>query len=213
MPPTPIEPTSLLDLYRRWRVDGDDSARDPLLAAVQPLLHAEASRLLGTSPRAGADSLDLAQSAVVNFLKWGPRYLPESDAEFRAALKRIAKNQIIDADRRQSLRGRGGHVESMQALSASFAGFGPAARSSESPSAEAGRNEDGEWMRLALQFLDPDDRHLLWSSEVENRPWAEIAEEVGLDSPDAARVRCARLKPKVARLLLQLRAGRTPADA
>lgn len=209
---SPIDTTSMLDLYRRWKIDGDDSARDPLLAAVQPLLHAEASRMLGTRPRAAGDSLDLAQNAVVNFLKWGPRYLPQSEGEFRAALRRIARNQIIDADRRQGLRGRGGHVESMQALSASFAGFGPAARSSESPSAEAERNADGEWMRLALQFLEPDERHLLWWSEVENRPWAEIAAELGIDSPDAARVRCARLKPKVARLLLQLRAGRMPAD-
>ena len=46
-------------------------------------------------------------------------------------------------------------------------------------------------MRLALQFLEPEDRYLLLASEVEGLDWATIAAELGLASPDAARVRCA----------------------
>jgi RNA polymerase sigma factor (sigma-70 family) len=156
------------------------------------------------------DSLDLAQNAVVNFLTWGPRFVPENEAQFRALLKRIATNQLIDARRRQSLRDRGGHVESLRGSGNSFSGFGPAQHSSLGPSRAVERSEQDEWVRLALQFLEPDDRHLLIASEVEGQDWATIAQDLGLPSPDAARVRGTRLKSRVARLLMQLRRGRIP---
>jgi RNA polymerase sigma factor (sigma-70 family) len=159
------------------------------------------------------DSLDLAQNAVVNFLTWGPKFLPETEAQFRALLNRIAQNEVIDAQRHRSRRDRGGHVESMRVSGRSFSGFGPADRSADRPSAVAERESDAEWVRLALQFLEPDDRHLLLASEVEGQDWATIAADLGLGSADAARMRCARLKPKLARLLVQLRRGRMPDEA
>ncbi len=206
--PDPALP-STLDLFRRWR-DGDRDALDLLVTTIQPWLRSEISKSLGNRARGMQDSLDLAQNAVVNFLMWGPKFVPETEAQFRALLRRIATNQAIDAQRHQDRRDRGGHIESMRVTGQSFSGFGPAARTSERPDAVLERESDAEWVRLALQFLEPDERHLLLASEVEGQEWATIAADLGLASADAARVRCTRLKPKVARLLMQLRRGRMP---
>ena len=156
--------------------------------------------------------MDLAQAAVLNFLSWGPRFVPESVAQFRGLLKRIALNEIFDEQRRQARRGTRRRVDSVLDSRNVLSGFGLAQPSSQRPSQAAERSEDSEWVRLALQFLEPEDRHLLLASEVEGLDWATIATELGLPSPDAARVRCARLKPRVGVLLLQLRRGKLPAE-
>ncbi len=90
------------------------------------------------------------------------------------------------------------------------AGFGGVARSVERPSYVAAVSEEWNWLRLALQYLEPDDRRLLIASEVEGMSWASISEELALPSPDAARVRALRLKPRLANYVAKLKAGRTP---
>src|SRR5262249_35119589 len=144
-----------LALFQRWQA-GDRQALDQLVIEIQPWLHREVSQALGSGQRASQDSLDLAQNAVVNFLTWGPRFVPENETQFRALRKRIATNQLIDAQRAQSRRDRGGHLESLHGSGHSFSGFGPAQPSALGPSRAAERSEDDEWVRLALQFLEPD---------------------------------------------------------
>jgi len=208
--PRANEPTpELLDRWRR----GDRAALDQLLADVEPWLHREMTKALGDESRSEQDSLDLAHAAVQNFLSWGPAFVPESPAQFRALLKRIALNEVFDQRRRQGRRGTRRQVDSVRESRSSLSGFGAAQGSTERPSRAAERSEETEWVRLALQFLEPEDRYLLLASEVEGLDWATIATELGLASPDAARVRCARLKPRVGVLLLQLRRGKLPAGA
>jgi RNA polymerase sigma factor (sigma-70 family) len=208
MPPTLEDRDRILELLRRWR-EGDRKALDELLTKLMPWLRGEISRALADRPRPVQDSLDLAQSAVVEFLSWGPKFVPETDAQLRALLKRIAINGLIDEERRRARRGHGAHFESIGCSSA-LSGFAVAAPSADGPSREAQRGEDTGWVRLALQFLEPDERYLLIASEVEGFDWAMIAEELELESADAARMRCARLKPHVGWLLVQLRKGRLP---
>ncbi len=200
-----------LALLERWRA-GDRRALDQLLSDVQPWLHHEMRKALGGRPRDLQDSLDLAQTAVLNFLTWGPKFVPENSTQFRSLLKRIATNELIDQERRRARGARGQHLESLAGTSSRLSGFGAAAASSLRPSRGAEREEEIEWVRLALQFLEPDDRYALLASEVEGLDWTTIAVELGLESPDSARMRCVRLKPRVARLLLDLRKGRVPPD-
>jgi RNA polymerase sigma factor (sigma-70 family) len=202
---------STLELLRRWR-GGDRGALDQLLADVEPWLHREMRKAVGVDLRTEQDSLDLAHAAVVNFLASGPRFVPESAAQFRALLKRIALNEVFDQRRRQGRRGTRVQVDAVLESRSPLSGFGRSQGSSERPSRLAERSEETEWVRLALQFLDAEDRYLLLASEVEGLDWATIAAELGLRSPDAARVRCARLKPRVGVLLLQLRRGKLPGN-
>ena len=205
--PTPIDPSP--DLLNRWR-SGDDAARDQLLNDMIPWLHAEMSKVLTARERAAQDSMDLVQTAVVNFLRWGPRFVPETGAQFRALLKRIATNELIDQRRRLARSGGGQHLDSMFHSSNPLSGFAGLSRSSERPSEAARKSEEEEWVRLALQFLPDEDRYLLLAAEVEGTDWATIASELKMSSPDAARVRCSRLRPRVANLMRHLRSGRMP---
>jgi len=202
-------PDPLVDLVRRWR-DGDARVLEPLLAAVLPWLHREVRRAMGDQPRAAMDSGDLVQTAVVNFLTWGPRFVPETGAQFRALMKRIATNELIDQRRRLGRAGGGRHLDSLANTANPLSGFAGPSPSAMRPSGALEKREEEDWVRLALQFLPEEDRYLLLASEVENLDWAAIAGELQLASADAARVRGMRLKPKLANILRQLKSGRLP---
>lgn len=203
---TPIDPS--LALLERWRA-GDRSALDALLADILPWLHKEMRRALDGQPRGVQESMDLVQTAVTNFLERGPRFVPQTLAQFRALLKRIATNELIDQWRRHKRAGVR-HLESMVNSANPLSGFAAANESGLAPVRQAQRSEEREWVRLALQFLPDDDRWLLLASEVEGTNWEIIASELGLGSADTARMRGARLKPKLANLLRKLRAGHLP---
>lgn len=196
-----------LQLLQRWQA-GDRAALDALLADLLPWLQVEVRRVAGNSGAGIHDSMDLVQTTVLNFLTWGPRFVPQSAAQLRSLFKRIAVNEVIDARRRASHTGP--HLESLVANSRSLSGFGPEARSELRPSRAAEREEESSWVRLALQFLEPEERLLLLASEVEGRDWAAIAGELGLPNADAARMRAARLKPRLANTIRKLRSGAVP---
>ena len=101
-------------------------------------------------------------------------------------------------------------MDSLVNSSNPLSGFAAPSHSFNRPSVGVEKDEEEEWVRLALQFLPEEDRYLLLASEVENLDWSTIARELELASPDAARVRGARLKPKLANLLRQLKSGRMP---
>lgn len=198
-----------VELLRRWR-EGDLHALGRLLEDVQPWLQRELAIARGGGHLGAQDALDLAQDAVRGFLEWGPRFVPESEAQFRALLRRIGLNGLIDEQRRRARQERGGHLESNANAERAASHSRYADRSSLQPSRAAERAENVAWMRLALEFVEAEDRYLLLASEVDGASWAEIAAELGLASPDTARVRCSRLKARMARLLLDLKRGRTP---
>jgi RNA polymerase sigma factor (sigma-70 family) len=198
----------LLEQVRRWRA-GDRRALEELLDDVEPWLRQELHRAMRGSPVNAQDSADLTQQALLNFLETGPRFEPKSGAQLRALLRRIAMNELVDQSRRA--KHRDGLRFGTLFGSASVAGaHDRIAPSVESPSRVASFGEEWNWLRLALQFLEPDDRRLLIASEVEGASWAAIAEELALPSADAARVRALRLKPRLANYVAKLKAGRTP---
>lgn len=201
----------LLALVQRWH-GGDRNALDEILVQLEPWLRGELHRAMSSKSVNAQDSADLTQQALVNFLEGGPRFVPKSGAQFRALLRRIAMNELIDQSRKGKHR-EGKRAETLFGASSSMSsGLGGVARSAERPSQVAAVSEEWNWLRLALQYLESDDRYLLLASEVEGLSWAEIAHELGLSSADAARVRADRLKPRLANLILKLRAGRTPGD-
>jgi RNA polymerase sigma factor (sigma-70 family) len=198
----------LLALLDRWYA-GDREALVSLLSELQPWLRSESRSMLQAKSLAAVESMDVVQTSLMRFLEYGPRFKPESGAQLKALLKRIARNVVIDEQRRSSHRMHR-HLDSLSGASQSMSTFGPAGDSSAGPSSVAERNEEQAWIALALQFLSPDDRFLLLASEVDGMAWSKIASELDLSSADAARVRAARLKPRIANILRQLRMGRTP---
>lgn len=201
-------PDLLLNLLRRWRA-GESDALGLLLQHVEQWLHSEISREMTARTVNAQDSWDLTHQAIVNFLESGPRFIPRSEAQLRGLLRRIAINELIDQNRKGKYRD-GKRGDTLFGASDSMSGLEVAARSSERPSRVATASEEWNWLRLALQFVEPEDRHLLVAREVDGVSWESIAKEFGLPSPEAARVRVARLKPRLANIVKKLRAGRIP---
>lgn len=200
----------LLELVLRWQA-GDRGALEPILAEIEPWLRREVHRATAGRAVNAQDSADLTQQAILNFLEWGPRFCPRNGAQFRALLRRIALNELIDQTRRGRLRD-GGRADTLFGSSAAVPPSFGIARSEERPSRAAAVGEEWNWLRLALQYLEPEDRHLLLASEVDGESWEAIAESLGLASPDSARMRAARLKPRLASLVRRLRSGRLPEE-
>jgi RNA polymerase sigma factor (sigma-70 family) len=78
------------------------------------------------------------------------------------------------------------------------------------PDQAAERTETRDWVRLALQFLDADDRDAIVWRDYDELSFAEVAARLGV-AEDAARMRYRRALPKLARALTDLRAGRLDA--
>ncbi len=201
---------TLLPLLRRWQ-DGDRAALDEILLHVGPWLQTEISRWVARHGGLSEEPRDVLHNVIVNLMRWGPKFCPNTEAQFRALLRRVAMNEVIDLSRSADNQRRA-QMESLSSASRSLASYALADSTSQFPSAIASRNEDRRWIKLALQFLDPEERFLLVASEVERLSWAEIALQLEMSSPDAARVRAARLKPRMANLVRQLRAGQVPAS-
>ena len=62
-------------------------------------------------------------------------------------------------------------------------------------------------MRLALEFLDEEDRRIIVLRRVEERGFKENGEELGID-PNTARMRLQRALPKLAERITALRRGK-----
>ena len=75
------------------------------------------------------------------------------------------------------------------------------------PGAAAERNETRDWVRLALELLDPGDREVIVLRDYEGLSFVAIAERLG-EAEDTVRMRHRRAMPKLARTLSGLRQGR-----
>lgn len=193
-------------LLERWHA-GDREALGELLAQTEPWLRAAVGPALGERLRRVEDSADVAQSAVVKFLVGGPRFLPASRGQFRALMKRIAMNEVIDRQRR---------------LRTADGGLGSGARShygdsvldlraddsAAQPSHVAAKDEERAWVRVAMELLGDRERQLLYAREVDGRDWGDIAREFGYETADAAAKACMRMLPDVAKLVRKLQQGR-----
>lgn len=202
-----MQDDELLRLLRSW-YDDEPSALKALVLAVAPWIREDAGSMLRGKRSAALEVEDLAQAALINFLQYGPRFQPESAGQLRSLLRRIVRNLLVDQIRREERRAAPSDdlSESGRDMLGSFS----SSRTSLDPERAAARNEEREWVRLGLQFLDDEERYLIVASEVEGLPWKDIAAKLGMERAESARVRAARVKPRLANILRQLHAGRTP---
>jgi RNA polymerase sigma factor (sigma-70 family) len=152
---------------------------------------------------------DIVQHTLVEVLKAGPRFVVEDRGQLRALLARMVENVLryhARHDRQQKRDVRREVPVELAAASESVLMLGPSA-AGPGPATQAAADETRDWIRLALQLLDPDDRDVVVWRELEERPFAEIGARLGI-SEAHARVRFQRAVPKLAQKLQQLRQGR-----
>lgn len=197
-------------LLERWH-RGDRGALDEILQRNLPWIVSQVRRRLGEALRTKDETQDLVQEAMLEVLRYGPRFLMSDRQQFRALMCRIVENVLrgrhdwFHAQRRQMAREQPLPSDTLLCLDP------PDATSIVRPSQAAQAREREAWVRMALELLDPADREVILLRLWRERSFAEMGAELGL-AEDAARMRFRRALPRLHRKIRELRGGRI-ADA
>ncbi|MCK5943548.1 MAG: sigma-70 family RNA polymerase sigma factor [Planctomycetes bacterium] len=193
------------DGYRSGLND-DDGELARLVAEHLPWIERQVHQRMGAVVREDGDTGDVLQEALLEVLRYGPSFRTRDRDRFRGLLLRIVENNLRDRYRRlhRGVRDRRRHAGP---ASDSMLELDPAVRSITSPSVAAARREHEEWLRLAVELLEPADRDVLRLRDWQQLEFAEIGSALGV-SAEAARKRYHRALPRLADKVLQLRRGR-----
>lgn len=193
-----------LQLLQRWN-SGEEHALGELVERDLPWIRKRVHERLGEKLRDRAETVDYVQDALVELMRYGPKFELANRRHFRHLLAKIVENVMRDkakwwaAQRRAMAKERplpdGGTVT-----------FEPAAPSEFRPSVVASRNEKESMLRLALELLDPGDREILVLRQWREKSFGEIAEELGIRE-DTARMRFTRALPRLAEKVRLLEDG------
>lgn len=204
--------TETRDLLRRWH-EGDGSALGELVAQDAAWIADHVHRRLGPLLRRRADTQDIVQHTLVEVLETGPRFVVDDRQHLRALLARMVENVLryharYDQQQKRDVRREVPGEVSIAAPggSNSVLILSPHAAAGPGPATAAAAAETRDWLRLALELLDPDDRDVIVWREYEGLPFAEIAARQGIAEAHA-RVRFQRALPKLGKKLQQLQQG------
>lgn len=188
-------------LLARWR-DGDESVVGEIVARHLPFVRDRVRDLLGDELRRKLATDDVVQDAMVEFLRYGPRFVPVNEKQLCALLARIVQTTICDhsawfrAARRQM--GREGPLGSTAQLVCEGSAVQPEQR--------ADAAELAARLRLAIELLPERDRQVVLWREWEKRAFAAIGEELDL-AEDGARAVHRRAMVRLREMMARLRHG------
>ncbi|MEZ5967134.1 MAG: sigma-70 family RNA polymerase sigma factor [Planctomycetota bacterium] len=182
-------------LLRRWH-GGDREALDELVRRNIDWISRRVQQSLGPELRARFETQDLVQDVMLEVLECGPRFDVDSEQLFRALLARIVTNDICDRHRWVH-RQRRARARERARLSDTVLKLDPPVDSVTRPSQVLHRDERRAWVRLALDFLEPEDREVLRLRIWESHSYPEIGEMLGLTA-DAVRMRTKRALARLA---------------
>ncbi len=171
-----------------------------------PWIQSYVHRKLGNFHRSKADTGDIIQDAMVQFLRHGPRIRLSNERQFRALLGRIVLNTICNkydwftTQRRAMNRERPLPADTVLILD-------PPRGFVESPSRIAQKNEEEAWVRFGLELLEPEERHVIILRDWEELSFGRIGKE--LDLPfSTARRRYMRSFKKLMEIIRALKEGK-----
>jgi len=189
----------------KWN-SGDRKGLNTLIARDLDFIRRYVHSKLSAPLRQKAETGDIVQDAMLQFLRYGPRIHLSDKQHFRALLCRIIGNVIKDkydwfcAKRRAMAREKPLSSDSILDLDP------PQGATKCSPSQLASHNERESWIRLGLELLEPDERAVIILRDWEKRTFAKIAEEFGY-SEDTAQRRYTKALASLAEKVIFLRTG------
>lgn len=192
---------------RQWH-RGDNSGLNALLERHLPWIRERVHHRIGPLLRKMGDTGDYVQDAMVQFLKYGPRFVVRSDHHFRALLQRIVENALRNQHDRFVARRREIALE-RPIPSETVISLDAPRTTKRTPSMSAERLEREAWVRLGMEFLDPADRHIILLRKWDGLSFPEIGRRLGI-SKDAARMRHNRAILRLAKKVGVLRRGKLP---
>lgn len=197
--------TETLGLLRRWH-EGDQNALSEILRRDLPRIREKVGRRLGPGLRKKESPSDIVQDAVVDLLKYGPRFRIADKDQFRGLVAKIVENNLRDKNDRYRAQRRA--LDRERPLPAgSVVDLNAARKSVEGPSTVARRNEDEALIRLALELLDPRDRQVVLLRQFEGLSFSKVGKALGIEA-NTARMRFKRALPKLAEKLEMVEGGK-----
>jgi RNA polymerase sigma-70 factor (ECF subfamily) len=209
--PEPIDPLEdTFALVRRAQA-GERKAYEQLFARYYPRVLTIVIARLGPQLSKREDAEDLAQDALLHALRAFNRFELRPDAHLIGWFATIVENRIRDVWRRAQVRGIERHDGDLAELSTYIRqGLDEGTLLAESagggvqPLSEIIRSESAQRVRQVLAELDERERELIVRWTMQGCSWAEIAEDLGFPTPDAARMAFHRAKLELGRRLRDL---------
>ena len=200
----PLDPTARL--VQRW-AGGDEQALSELAAQELPWLREQVRRRLGGVLHQKTETEDLVQEVFLKVLRHGPRFVVADRQQLRALLARIVVNVLHDQFK-WFHAGRRGLDRQVELPRSSILDLGRT-RDAQQPWEQLVDAEQEAWIRMGLELLEPDDRHVILLRDWEELEFEAIGTRLGL-APNAARMRYRRALPRLAHVVQGLRDGRLP---
>ncbi|MEM6673089.1 MAG: sigma-70 family RNA polymerase sigma factor [Planctomycetota bacterium] len=184
---------------------GDKDALDELVKEHWNWMRGRARREMGAADRRALESVDVVQTSLARLLRKGPSYAPRSRAEFRALLARVIRSSLLDErDRRHAAKRGDEAAVRLPSQGLSRVVVDGRGRDVTMPADAAARKERARRIADALRTLSDEDAEIMQLRQVEQLHFKDIAERLGLESADAARMRFNRALPRVARRLQEM---------
>jgi len=187
--PLPLDAT--VDLVARVRAGDQDAWAALINRFLRPLKQLGHNRLRGQA-RGMTDTDDVVQDALINTVKRLDRVDCRNRGALSAYLRRAVLNRIVDAARRSS------RMTSDDNAIADAPDLRP------SPLDHLLDREEAQRYRAALATLSPRDRTLIGLRLRQQLPYRDLADRLGLSSPDAARMASMRAFCRLAEALKRL---------
>ncbi|MBK9129684.1 MAG: sigma-70 family RNA polymerase sigma factor [Phycisphaerales bacterium] len=190
MAASPLTPdrADTVALLCRWH-GGDHGALHVLVERYLPRVRQYVHRRLGDSLRRRADSGDVVQDAMLEFLRYSPRFQVENGRQFEALVLRIVDNVLRDQHDWYSRKRR--EIDRECSLPASSVLYLGSTSGSLRPSEAAQANEKQALVRLSLELLRAGDRQIIILREYDGLTYPEIASRLAINEA-AVRMRLSR---------------------
>ncbi|MHC4942215.1 MAG: RNA polymerase sigma factor [Planctomycetota bacterium] len=189
---------------QQWH-KGDEKGLEALLENHLTWIRGKVRNRMGTGLREKGETSDYVQDAVVEFLKYGPRFTISNDARFRGLLLKIVENVLckkyrwFTARRREIARERPLPSDTVLSLDLPQ-------QQMNTPSKDAAKNEQEAWIRLGIELVKPEDREVLILRQWDGLSFEEIGERLGVSS-GTAQVRHYRAVTRLSKIVTALRRG------
>lgn len=163
-------------LLEEW-CRGDHGAVVELARRDAAWIHAKIRKSRGEQLAADAETVDQMQDLMVEILRYRPRFVVKSRAQFRALVGRMVQNDLIDRARAVSARPARDAEFTESVLS-----LDPRVAAPRAPDSLAAQNEDLAWIRIGLEFLDDEPRQVVMRHLIAGVTFVRLAEELGVST-------------------------------
>ncbi len=170
-----VESTHLRELLQKVSL-GDRSAANQLLGEIRPDLKEEVNKLGRSKAPRYEDASDVVQKCLLAIWKHAGEVHGATDAEVRAWLKAIVRNELFSTVKHEQQQMR--DVRQQVPLPQNSSGGVALAADTSTPSHQLTHREEDERRDRALSQLSPDDQQVLRLHHLEGRQWPDIAQQM-----------------------------------